>query len=174
MPASGTTGCGACTARPATGSPRLPVAGGHDVDGDGLLDTAFGAMQSSPGAPGAGTVYVVFGDGAVYGAIDTATPSPDVLRIDGRLPYEYAGSELWIDDVTGDGIGDVLIGRQNHTPNAGAPGERRAAGALSIVVGGPALRIQIPRRLPASAPASVSTERSGPGSSSARGASASA
>lgn len=125
------------------GSLGLPVAGGSDVDGDGRLDTAFGAMQASPaGVSRAGLVFVVFGDGTVTGAIDTAEPSPSVLRIQGSQPYEYAGSELWLDDVTGDGVGDVLIARQNHSPALGTSEERRAAGALSIVVGGAALRAQ--------------------------------
>ncbi len=125
------------------GSLGLPVAGGSDVDGDGLLDTAFGAMQASPlGVSRAGMVFVIFGDGTVTGSIDTAAPSPTILRIQGSQPYEYAGSELWLDDVTGDGVGDVLIARQNHSPALGTSLERRAAGALSIVVGGPALRAQ--------------------------------
>ncbi len=40
-----------------------------------------------------------------------------------------------MDDVTGNGVGDLLIARQNYSP-AGRPG----AGALTIVVGGQALR----------------------------------
>lgn len=123
------------------GSLGLPVAGGSDLDGDGLLDTAFGAMQASPrDVSRAGQVFVIFGDGSVEGPIDSAVPNPNVLAILGSQPYEYAGSELWLDDVTGDGVGDVLIARQNYSPGLGAPGERRAAGALSIVVGGAALR----------------------------------
>ncbi len=41
-----------------------------------------------------------------------------------------------MDDVTGDGLGDLLISRQNFTPDAARPG----AGALTIVVGAAALR----------------------------------
>jgi hypothetical protein len=48
-----------------------------------------------------------------------------------------AGVEVEIADVTGDGVGDLLIGRQNHDP-----GSRAGAGALTILVGGPALRTQ--------------------------------
>lgn len=122
------------------GSLGLAVAGGVDVDGDTLPDTAFAAMQASPGGvSGAGQIYVVLGDGTIAGALDTAVENPAILRINGEASFEYAGSELWMDDVTGDGIGDVLIGRQNYTPSlAGA--ERPAAGALSIVAGGPHLR----------------------------------
>jgi len=121
-----------------SGTLGLPVAGGLDVDGDGLADVAFGAMQAAPGAvPGSGSVFLAWGDGRLSGAIDTALPSERFLRLDGSQPYEFTGSELWIDDVDGDGLADLLIARQNHSPASGA---RRAAGALSIVSGGAALR----------------------------------
>jgi hypothetical protein len=123
------------------GSLGLAVAGGVDVDGDTLPDTAFAAMQASPGGVSrAGQIYVVLGDGAISGALDTAVENPAILRINGETPYEYAGSELWMDDVTGDGVGDLLIGRQNHSSSLGGAAERQAAGALSIVAGGPHLR----------------------------------
>ena len=123
------------------GSLGLPVAGGLDVDGDGLGDVALGAMQASPGAvPSAGLIFLAWGDGSLSGAIDTAVPSERFVRFDGSQAYEYTGSELWIDDVDGDGDGDLLIARQNHSLAAPAGAERRGAGALSIVSGGPALR----------------------------------
>ncbi len=111
-----------------------------DLDGDGQRDTAFAAMQASPnGVPRAGQVYVVWGDGTLSGSLDTAARDPKILVINGAGPFEYAGSELWMDDVTGDGIGDLLIGRQNYTASPGTSGERVAAGALSVLAGGPAL-----------------------------------
>lgn len=123
------------------GSLGLPVAGGPDVDGDGFGDVALGAMRAPPlGVPGAGSVFVAWGDGGVSGAIDTAIPSASFVRLDGAQPYEYAGSELWIDDVDGDGHGDLLIARQNHGLPRGGVSDRLAPGALSIVSGGPALR----------------------------------
>jgi hypothetical protein len=131
------------------GSLGLPVAGGSDVDGDGLLDSAFAAMRASPlDVPGAGQIFVVFGDGSIDGPLDSAVASPGILVIQGSQPYEYAGSELWLDDVTGDGVGDVLIARQNYALGRGTPGERRGAGALSIVSGGAALRAQSARLEP--------------------------
>lgn len=118
------------------GSLGLPVAGGVDVDGDGFADVALGAMQAAPaGVPGAGSIFLAWGDGQLSGAIDTAIPSARLLRLDGSQPYEYTGSELWIDDVDGDGSADLLIARQNHSLDG-----RRAAGALTIVSGGSALR----------------------------------
>ncbi len=123
------------------GSLGLAVAGGYDVDGDGFLDSAFAAMQSSPNdVRGAGRVYLVFGDGTTRGELDTAVPDPNILRIDGGVPFEYAGSELWMDDVTGDGLADLLIARQNYTATATDGSTESGAGALAIVAGGPALR----------------------------------
>ena len=119
------------------GSSGVPVAGGHDCDGDGFRDYAFAAMRASPlGRTGAGEVALVFGDGTVQGAIDTAGLQAGVLKIAGEGTSEAAGSEIWMDDVTGDGYGDLLIARQNYRPDIARPG----AGALTVVVGGPALR----------------------------------
>lgn len=115
----------------------VSVAGGHDCDGDGHPDLAFAAMLASPeGRDRAGTVYLFFGDGTIGGAFDAALASPRLLRFQGAAPLEVAGNEIWIDDVTGDGIGDLLIGRQNYAPTRERPG----VGALSIVVGSAALR----------------------------------
>ncbi len=118
------------------GSFGVPVSGGHDLDGDGNNDLALAAMRASPLSRGnAGEVFVLFGDGTISGAIDTAVSQPRVLRIFGAAAFEHAGSEVWIDDVTGDGIADLIIARQNHTPGAGRVG----AGAVTILLGGAAL-----------------------------------
>ncbi|MEZ4281095.1 MAG: hypothetical protein R3F21_15960 [Myxococcota bacterium] len=121
------------------GSFGVPVSGGHDLDGDGHNDLALAAMRASPlGRGNAGEVFVLFGDGTVSGAIDTAVPQARVLRILGAAAFENAGSEVWMDDVTGDGIADLIIARQNHTPGAGRVG----AGAVTILVGGAPLASQ--------------------------------
>ena len=128
-----------------SGSRGVPVAGGRDCDGDGLEDLAFASIQASPlGREGAGEVLLVLGDGTVGGEIDTAHAHARVLRIFGAAPAEVAGSEIWIDDVTGDGLGDLLIARQNHTPDE----TRSGAGALSILVGAPVLRDRAQTGLP--------------------------
>jgi len=119
------------------GTYGVPVAGPYDCDGDGLRDVAFAAFLGSPlGRVQAGEVYLVFGNGAVAGTFDTAGFSPNILKIAGLQLSETAGSEIWMDDVTGDGIGDLIIGRQSFTTSLGLVG----AGAVSIVVGGPGLR----------------------------------
>jgi hypothetical protein len=117
----------------------LPVAGGFDVNDDVShhQDFAMASMLASPvvgGVPrsGAGEVYLVFGNGTAGGTYDTGVVSANILRLVGVVDDEAAGSELWMDDVTGDGLGDLLIARQNYTPDPA----RIGAGALTIVVGG--------------------------------------
>ncbi|MEM7166573.1 MAG: hypothetical protein AAF581_13990 [Planctomycetota bacterium] len=117
----------------------VPVATGFDADNDGFIDSAVGHFRMSPlGRNQAGTVHLIFGNGTIGEGIDLATPSPRVLRIYGAAAAgerEMAGSEIWCDDVTGDGIGDLLICRQNLSLTG-----RAGAGALTILVGSPALR----------------------------------
>jgi len=112
----------------------VPVAGGMDVDGDGNLDYAMATMLASPASRTcAGEVHLVLGNGATAQNIDTADPHPRTVRIVGAKPSEMAGSEIWMDDVTGDGLGDLLICRQNFTPDSTRPG----AGSLTILAGAP-------------------------------------
>ena len=118
-----------------------PVAGPMDMDGDGHADFAVAYTRASPlGRLGAGEVNLVFGRGAIGKIIDTSQPQERVLKQAGDVLAEATGSEIWIDDVTGDGLGDLLIGRQNHTPGGSEADPRIGAGALSIVVGGAWLR----------------------------------
>jgi len=106
----------------------VPVAGGVDFDGDGHADVAMASMLASPNG--------VFGTGTIAGTFDTATSAANVLRLHGTVEKETAGSEIWSDDVDGDGLGDLLIARQNFGPSLA----RTGAGALSIVFGSAALR----------------------------------
>lgn len=121
-----------------TGVSGVPVAGGLDADGDGLADLVLAAMRASPaGRTEAGEVFLVFGDGTVTGTVDTGVPQSGVLRVWGAAANENTGNEVWMADVTGDGVGDLIVCRQNFTP-----GLRTGAGALTLLVGGTALRTQ--------------------------------
>ena len=117
------------------------VAGPMDMDGDDYADFAVAYMRASPlGRLGTGEVDLVFGRGAIGEIIDTSQPQERGLKLAGDVLSEAAGSEIWIDDVTGDGLGDLLIGRQNHTPDESLEDARIGAGALTILVGGVWLR----------------------------------
>ena len=119
------------------GRAGVPVTGGFDCDGDQLLDTAFSAIKANPlDRNGAGEVVLIFGDGTIGGEQDTAGFQRGFLKVAGVQPFEVAGAEIWMDDVTGDGLGDLLICRQNYTPTSG----REGAGALTVIVGAPELR----------------------------------
>lgn len=115
----------------------VPVATGRDLDGDTFVDYALSAMTDSMlGRTANGSVNLIFGKGVIAGSVDTAQPQARVLRIAGAKTREHAGSEIWIDDVTGDGLGDLLICRQDYEPTV----PRSGAGALTILPGGPNLR----------------------------------
>lgn len=118
------------------GSFGVPLTGPGDMDGDGLSDYAVAFMRASPlGRVQAGEVDLVFGTGRLGESIDTSQDQPRLVRFAGEDRSEAAGNEIWSGDFDGDGLADLLIGRQNHTP-----GERIGAGALSIVFGTPQLR----------------------------------
>lgn len=122
-----------------SGSFGVPVTGGRDVDGDGFMDVALAAMRAAPqGRTDAGEVFLVFGTGTIVGEIDTEGANARILRIEGAAAEENAGSEIWMDDLTGDGIAEMIVARQNFTPDPG----RIGAGAVSILIGGTALATQ--------------------------------
>jgi hypothetical protein len=124
------------------GAYGVPVAGGYDIDDDGHVDYAFAAQTAgigpgvSFGRDNAGQIWLVFGDGQITGQQDTLLAPDNILSIIGDQVQENAGSEIWMSDVTGDGIGDLIICRQNYSPG----GTRIGAGALTLLPGGEALR----------------------------------
>jgi hypothetical protein len=118
------------------GSSGVPVAGGFDMDKDGIRDYAMAAMRASPqGRSRAGQIFLVFGDNTAVGLVDTALENPRVLEIHGDQTQENAGSEIWMADVTGNGYGDLIICRQNYSPDE----NRIGAGALTLIFADEAL-----------------------------------
>ncbi len=116
----------------------VPVSSGADSNGDGFRDYAMASFLASPNnRVSAGEIYLMFGDGTIGTTFDTAAFSGDYLIISGAARREISGSDIWLDDVNGDGIADILIGRQNF--RASRP-DRRGAGAVTIVFGGSVLR----------------------------------
>ncbi|WP_086931101.1 hypothetical protein [Agarilytica rhodophyticola] len=115
------------------GSFGVPVAAGYDVNGDGNTDYAMASMVASPqGRSNTGQIALVLGNGTINSTIDSASSGSNILTFIGDGIRETSGSEIWMGDVTGDGLGDLLIARQNFA--ASSP-TRPGAGALSIVIG---------------------------------------
>ncbi len=87
----------------------VPVAGGYDVNNDGLTDGKRQPFRRND----AGQVYLILGDGTIDGSLEIGQSDHRIIRIYGDGNQENTGSEVWMDDVTGDGLGDLLIARQN-------------------------------------------------------------
>ncbi len=79
----------------------------HDINGDGRGDVLVGSPQQRFGTPSIETGAAFVFSGATGELIRTIT-SPD-----GRIGGEFGRSVLGIDDVTGDGIGDYMVGSFN-------------------------------------------------------------
>ena len=96
---------------------------GADLDGDGWVDLAIGALHPEEATRGA--VHVVFGP------LDSGSPvSGSDVRIDGEAAGDLAGFALApAGDTNADGVQDLFIGA--HGSSAGADG----AGAAYIVRG---------------------------------------
>jgi len=133
-----------------SGSYGVPVAGGFDMDGDTHNDYAFSAMTSSPlNRNQAGTVFLIFGDGSIGGALDTNGEQSRVLPIYGAgsddLEGEHTGSEIWMARVTnsespnGEPLGDLIICRQDYDKTGANAAD--AAGALTIIPGQAMLKV---------------------------------
>lgn len=101
------------------------VAGGGDVNGDGIADVIVGApgYESSGSFVDEGAAVVFFGGN---GALDT---TPDAILRSGRAGAS-GGASVAIGDVNGDGFTDVISGSPLNSSAAAA------AGAVQIWHGG--------------------------------------
>lgn len=95
------------------------LAGGMDINGDGIADFAYGSPFADPlGRSNAGAVDVVFGGGA------------GGFRIAGAVAGDNAGEAIaFIADMNGDGLAEILVGAEGH--DAGGS----SAGAAYVVWG---------------------------------------
>ncbi|MEM7506457.1 MAG: hypothetical protein AAF415_06905 [Pseudomonadota bacterium] len=90
------------------------VAGGGDLNADGVADLVTSAIFADPdGRNSAGEIYVLFGTDAAFGAsVDlTALDGTNGFTVIGEQADDRAGLSLAIDgDINGDGIDDLIIG----------------------------------------------------------------
>jgi len=89
------------------------VAGGGDVNGDGIDDVVIGAPGNNVVEDSPGRAYVVFG-GSDFGAGGlrslAALDGTNGFRLTGAEPEDRHGFAVGLGDVTGDGIADVATG----------------------------------------------------------------
>ncbi|MCF7965423.1 MAG: FG-GAP-like repeat-containing protein [Methylobacter tundripaludum] len=109
------------------------VAGGGDINGDGLADLIVGAHYSDPAAGiDAGRSYVVFGKTGTT-AIDLSAVAAGTggFVINGQYGSDYNGySVAGAGDVNGDGLADLIVGA-----HASDPASVSAAGRSYVVFG---------------------------------------
>ncbi|MFO0631248.1 MAG: Ig-like domain-containing protein [Nannocystaceae bacterium] len=100
------------------------VAGGGDVDGDGLADVIVGAPDADAGAGAEGRAFVVFGHaGGESVALADVAGGVGGFVLDGEAPQDLCGlSVANAGDVNGDGLADVIVGAPEHDAIADAEG----------------------------------------------------
>ncbi|MBA3301000.1 MAG: FG-GAP repeat protein, partial [Thermoleophilaceae bacterium] len=105
-------GAGGISIAGAAGADETGFAVGRagDLNGDSRADVVVGAPAADPnGRYKAGTAWVIFG-GSDAAALDLASLGSRGFRIDGSA-FGYAGwSVNGVDDLNGDGLGEIAIG----------------------------------------------------------------
>ncbi len=100
------------------------VASAGDVNGDGIDDVIVGARAADSNGSNSGASYVVFGkdtaaEGAFAANLDLgALNGTNGFRISGAAAFDLSGySVASAGDVNGDGIGDLIVGAKDASPN---------------------------------------------------------
>jgi hypothetical protein len=108
------------------------VAGGGDLNGDGLDDAIVGAYEAaSNGRVFSGAAYVVYGSSDADPAdVDLAAPAERGLVIAAAAPNDLMGTSAAMDDVNADGRLDIVLGATGASPKG-----RNRAGSAFVVYG---------------------------------------
>lgn len=123
-----------------------------DLDGDGQIDLLVGApgMDVNPGQPD-----VLFEAGAAYvfrggpGLASRSAFQADI-KVTGLEAGDLLGNSCSVADLSGDGIGDLIVGAPSANPQVTGVPKMWDGGAVYVFQGGPAL---------VSGPASSATAR---------------
>ena len=114
----------------------LGLAGGADLDGDGLDDLLVSGDTAVDAAFQAGKVYVVLGAAlAAGGDFDLASVAHAELL--GEAASDRAGGTLrWAGDVDGDGLPDVLVGAGDNDEAGSGAGKAYLFFGATLLPGG--------------------------------------
>ena len=109
------------------------VAGGGDLDGDGLADLLIGAPSADGGGWGSGRVYLWYG--ASLGSPGAHGLGGAPLILEGTVNNQQAGEVVrFVDDLDGDGRSEVMVGNLSGTAALRLllSGDLPASGVVSI------------------------------------------
>ena len=104
----------------------VSVAGGGDVNNDGIDDLIIGASGADPDGGGSGAAYVLYGknvavDGAFASDIATSSLTGTTgFQISGTNGGDNLGFSVAMGDFNGDGIEDLLVGASQADNYRGA------------------------------------------------------
>lgn len=113
---AGLTGVGQQIIAPAGAALGYSLAGGGDVNGDGIADLIIGAEGLSANGNGSGAAFVIFGGANAFDTtVDVAAlDGSDGFRLAGPAAYATAGKTVAIGgDFNDDGIDDLIVGAES-------------------------------------------------------------
>ncbi len=112
------------------------LAGGGDINGDGLDDVIIGAYGADPNGDNSGRVYVVYGtDSDEKILLSEIAQGIGGFALDGEQEGDHAGDALaMLGDINGDGFADFAVGAPLADPKG------MASGRVYIVHGGDSLQ----------------------------------
>jgi len=117
------------------------VAGGGDVDGDGLADVAVGAPFADPVSTAEGAVYVFLGDPTFFSTSPRNAGMADHVLSGSDPDCQFGISVARLTDLDQDGFADVAVGARFSDLAA------QDAGAALVHFGGPGIDIDPPLAL---------------------------